>query len=135
MNYIGSKYKLLEFIQDNIIKTVGADLSDKVFCDLFAGTGAVGKNFKSKTKKIISNDIELYSYILNKNYIENVSPLRYENLINELNNIEGNSGFISEEYSENGRSSRLYFTQYNGKKMGHMHFTHTSKLASSLEGY
>ena len=33
--------------------------------DLFAGTGIVGRNFKSNVKKIISNDLEYYSFVLN----------------------------------------------------------------------
>ena len=36
--------------------------------DIFAGTGIVGKTFKTSVKKVISNDIEYYSYVLNKNY-------------------------------------------------------------------
>ena len=41
--------------------------------DIFAGTGIVGKTFKTSVKKVISNDVEYYSYVLNKNYIENLS--------------------------------------------------------------
>ena len=59
MNYIGSKKRLLPFIQSTIYKTLSTeDLSDKVFCDLFAGTGAVGNHFKPQVKKVISNDLE-----------------------------------------------------------------------------
>lgn len=68
MNYIGSKYKLLSFLERNIIETVG-DIRSCVFCDLFAGTGAVGRYFKTLVKQIIANDIENYSYVLNRNYI------------------------------------------------------------------
>ena len=34
-----------------------------------------------------------------------------------MNSIEGKSGFVSEEYSENGKSERLYFSEDNGKKI------------------
>ncbi|MPT34568.1 MAG: modification methylase, partial [Flavobacterium sp.] len=34
-----------------------------------------------------------------------------------MNHLEGKSGFISEEYSENGTSERLYFSAENGKKI------------------
>ena len=71
MNYIGSKYSLLPFLVSTIEEVVGKDLSDKVFCDLFAGTGIVGRAFKTRVKKIIANDMEYYSYVINKNYIEN----------------------------------------------------------------
>jgi len=71
MNYIGSKFKLSSWIEDEVKKVVGDDLSQKIFCDIFAGTGIVGRTFKKDVKKIISNDLEDYSYVLNRNYIEN----------------------------------------------------------------
>jgi len=39
MNYIGSKLKLSSWIRDEVKKVVGNDLSEKIFCDMFAGTG------------------------------------------------------------------------------------------------
>lgn len=117
MNYIGSKYKLSDFISNSVKSIVGDDLSDKIFCDLFAGTGVVGRNFKKEVKKVISNDLEFYSYVLNKNYIENHQPLDFEKYIKKLNEIKGEKGFIFNEYSENGKANRLYFSENNGKKI------------------
>lgn len=117
MNYIGSKHKLSNFIKQIVFEVVGSNLSDKTFCDLFAGTGIVGRNFKAETKKIISNDFEFYSYILNRNYIGNHQTFEFKNLIQELNLLDGKSGFIFNEYSENGTSERLYFSEENGKKI------------------
>jgi adenine-specific DNA-methyltransferase len=51
MNYIGSKYKLINFIKEAIHGVAGRDLSQKIFCDLFAGTGIVGRTFKTIAKK------------------------------------------------------------------------------------
>ena len=117
MNYIGSKYKLSDFISSSVKSIVGDDLSDKIFCDLFAGTGVVGRNFKKEVKKVISNDMEFYSYVLNKNYIENHEFLDNEIYIKELNETNGEEGFIFNEYSENGKANRLYFSEHNGKKI------------------
>ena len=61
MNYIGSKYSLLDFIDTTIKEIVGENLSDLTFCDIFAGTGIVGRYFKTKVRKVISNDWEYYS--------------------------------------------------------------------------
>src|SRR5690606_14650402 len=116
MNYIGSKHKLSDFIKQSVYSVVGKDLSDKVFCDIFAGTGIVGRNFKSEVRQVISNDLEFYSYIINKNYIGNHQAFEYQKWIDELNNTKGNKGFIFEEYSENGKAGRLYFSEHNGKK-------------------
>lgn len=117
MNYIGSKYKLSEFIKQTIYGVVGQNLSDKVFCDLFAGTGIVGRSFKKEIRQVISNDMEYYSFVLNKNYIENHQPLDYLPYVFELNSLEGKSGFIFEEYSENGSAGRQYFKENNGKRI------------------
>lgn len=120
MNYIGSKLKLCQHFLPETIKSVcGADLSQKTFCDIFAGTGIVGRTFKTSVKKVISNDIEYYSYILNKNYIENHRPLKNaENLVSELNELSFCvDGFIYKNYCLGGNGERQYFSDENGKKI------------------
>jgi adenine-specific DNA-methyltransferase len=117
MNYIGSKLKLSDFIKQSVHSVAGENLSEKVFCDLFAGTGIVGRNFKTEVKRVISNDIEYYSFVLIRNYIQNHQDFEYEYLINELNALNGVEGFIFEEYSENGKAKRQYFSEHNGKKI------------------
>ena len=139
MNYIGSKYKLSDFISSSVKSIIGEDLSDKIFCDLFAGTGVVGRNFKKEVKKVISNDMEFYSYVLNKNYIENHEFLDNEIYIKELNETNGEEGFIFNEYSENGKANRLYFSEHNGKKIDairtKIEFWKTEKKISSALYY
>jgi len=120
MNYIGSKHKLNPWILESISECINTPLEKAVFCDLFAGTGAVGRNFKPLVKQVIGNDIEYYSYILLKNYIGNHKPLDFENYISELNQLPGKKGFIFENYSEDGYAERLYFTKENGQKIDAM---------------
>ncbi len=119
MNYIGSKLKLSSWIDEVVRQTVGADLNDKIFCDIFAGTGIVGRTFKLHVKKIIANDLEYYSYILNKNYIQNHESIENKNeLIEELNNLHvRNDGFIYKNYCLGSGSGRQYFKDENGKKI------------------
>jgi len=119
MNYIGSKFKLSSWIEDEVVKVVGDDLSEKVFCDIFAGTGIVGRTFKGKVKKVISNDLEHYSYILNKNYIENIDTISDSKaLIDELNTLPLiDNGFIYQHYCMGSGSQRQYFSDENGKKI------------------
>jgi len=118
MNYIGSKYKLSDFINTTIHSVVGNDLSEKIFCDIFAGTGIVGRNFKKTVKKVIANDFEYYSYVLNKNYIENHVPIPNKGeYIEILNNIEPSEGFVYKNYCLGSGSGRQYFSDYNGKKI------------------
>ena len=87
--------------------------------DIFAGTGIVGKTFKTSVKKVISNDVEYYSYVLNKNYIENHRPLDNKNeLLDELNSLPLISdGFIYSNYCLGGNGERQYFSDNNGKKI------------------
>lgn len=116
MNYIGSKFKLSKFIKSEIEKIVG-EMKDKVFCDLFAGTGAIGRTFKTESKKVISNDIEFYSYILNQNYIGNHEKLNYQPYIDELRNTQGIEGFVYKNYCIGGGNDRQYFSDENGRKI------------------
>ena len=119
MNYIGSKHKLSNFIKSTVYSVVGNDLSNKVLCDIFAGTGIVGRNFKADVKKIIANDIEYYSYVLNKNYIENhIEIANSQAFIDELNGTPLiDDGFIYKNYCVGGDTERQYFSDYNGKKI------------------
>ncbi len=116
MNYIGSKFKLSNFIKSEIEKVVG-NMKDKVFCDLFAGTGAIGRSFKTESKKIIANDIEYYSYVLNQNYIGNHEKFDWFERLSELEKIEGVEGFIYENYCLGGGSGRQYFSDENGRRI------------------
>ncbi len=116
MNYIGSKYSLLEFLQSTITEVTGiSDGQGYTFADLFAGTGIVGLTFKTRGFNVIANDIQYYSYCLNKHFIENTIPNHVE-LLNYFNNLSGTDGFVFQNYCEGSGSGRNYFTDSNGKK-------------------
>ncbi len=118
MNYIGSKYKLLEFLYETIINIVDIDecTNEKVFCDMFAGTGVVGKYFRNKGYNVISNDIQYYSYIVNKALQTNIDVnKRIIKYLDDLELVE--DGFIYNNYCLGSGSKRNYFTDYNGKKI------------------
>ena len=137
MNYIGSKLSLLDFLYKSINSVIDKNCTS--FCDLFAGTGIVGRYFKSKNFSIISNDIQYYSYVMNKHYIGNNKYLYFKNLNDEikdlkrskikerhlivckyLNNIPYKEGFIYNNYSLGGTKNkeyqRIYFSDENALK-------------------
>lgn len=116
MNYIGSKYKLTNFIKTEIRKVTGVT-EKKVVCDIFAGTGAIGRAFKTESEKVIANDIEYYSYVLNRNYIGNHTQLDYLLFLNELDQLEGRDGFVFKHYCAGSGSGRQYFSDENGRKI------------------
>lgn len=116
MNYIGSKYSLLDFLETTIENVTGYSTGDNyVFADLFAGTGIVGQTYREKGCTVLSNDIQYYSYILNKHLIENTSDVDMS-LLDKLNALEPVEGFIYNNYCEGSGSGRNYFTNENGKK-------------------
>lgn len=128
MNYIGSKYSLIDFLETSIDKTLKLhnetkQPSEMVFADLFAGTGVVSGSFKKQGYSIIANDIQYYSYVITKHMIENNGNLdkeRCNHLIEELNHLEGVEGFIYKNYSYGGTEGqefrRMYFSDFNAKK-------------------
>jgi len=119
MNYIGSKLKLSSWIKDEITATVGDDLNDKTFCDIFAGTGIIGRVFKRDVGQVIANDLEYYSFVLNRNYIGNHKEIKEkERLLEELNALPlREDGFIYQNYCLGSGSGRNYFSDDNGKKI------------------
>ncbi len=138
MNYIGSKKTLLPFLEEVIYQIVPSKAFTLI--DLFAGTGAVGQHFKKNGHTIIANDLQYYSYVLNKNYIENSHTLTFKKLekqlptlqrvheakraewvCNYLDTLEGEEGFIYQNYCLGGTQGkefeRQYFSDENGKKV------------------
>lgn len=140
MNYIGSKYTLLPFLESCIASVAGDSDSAPVFCDIFAGTGAVGRHFKQRGYRIIANDLQYYSYVLNRHYIGNHTNLTFDGLGNELSEIKPNSilsdkcakvcqyldelepveGFVFNNFCKGHHADneeyRLYFSDENGAK-------------------
>lgn len=113
MNYIGSKLSLIDFLVDSIKQVSGQ--SDGVFADLFAGTGIVGSTFKRKGFEVLANDIQHYSFVLNKHFIENSESIN-KSLLEYLNNLQGTEGFVYKNYCYGSGCGRNYFTDENGKK-------------------
>ncbi len=138
MNYIWSKKSLLDFLYNSITSVVKR--KDFVFSDLFAWTWIVWSFFKQKWNQIIANDIQYYSFVLNRNYIWNHKPIyfywleseiknlsnfskwedRVKVILEYLNNLDWKKGFIYKNYAPGGSKwnefERMYFTDENAKK-------------------
>lgn len=116
MNYIGSKYSLLDFIHKTISKVSGYKDGDKyIFADLFAGTGTVGAFYRNLGCTVLANDIQYYSYVINKHHIES-DEIIDTSYLDELNALNGIEGFVYNNYCFGSGSNRMYFTDENGKK-------------------
>lgn len=55
-----------------------------MFSDLFAGTGTVGRHWKEKGHQVWANDLQYYSYALNRHYIGNHLDLYFQGLIEDI---------------------------------------------------
>lgn len=122
MRYLGNKTKLLPFIEQIIEKY---QIKGRTFADLFAGTGAVGDNFKDQYK-IISNDFLYYSFVFNQAKLTNASMPEFKCFTNKYNkdifqwlNEQSyqptKDYFLYQHYSPIG--DRMFFTAENAIKI------------------
>lgn len=111
--YLGSKQKLLEFIEEVVDKnTKGVN----IVADVFAGTGVVANLFRSKGKRVIVNDILQSNYVCYQTWFGN-EPIDYQliiNIIQELNNIKPKKedNYVSTNFGNK------YFSMENARKIG-----------------
>lgn len=122
MRYIGSKLSLLPQLDAVMSERI---LSGGTFCDVFSGTGAVGRWFKNRFP-VISNDLLYFSHVLQYAGIQmNVEP-SYSKLEKEvgnpfeyLNKIDVETfkfnaePFVAINFSPYDAGERMYFTEKN----------------------
>jgi len=108
--YLGSKFKMLDFI-DKVVKENTENVN--TVADIFGGTGVVANLFNSQGKKVIVNDILYSNYISYLTWFGNelVDYGKVTNLIRDLNELEGFSGYVSENYGNR------YFSIDNAMKI------------------
>ena len=124
--YIGNKRKLLPLIRQAIGAT---GLESGTLFDVFAGSGVVSRLAKSMGFRVIANDWEPYSEVINKVYIASNRPPEFSHLgglanaISALNALPGYKGYIASHYcpadDENYDTSteRMFYTQENGRRI------------------
>lgn len=96
-----------------------------IFCDIFSGTGAVGRNFKDRFS-IIANDLEGYSSALANHYIANHKEIKIKKYLQILNNLDGiKTGFVFNNYCPSGADSRVEKKSKDGKitEMNRMYYS------------
>lgn len=97
---MGNKNKLLNFIIPHILNNSS---KNDVICELMAGTSCVSYALKNK-RKIYTNDIQYYSYIISNALIKNNSKvISSESAINDL----------EEKYQMNLKSHKYNFFEKN----------------------
>jgi adenine-specific DNA-methyltransferase len=127
LNYIGSKFKLLEWITNNIKEKTGWDsFENKNIGDLFSGTGIVSYYFRKNMAKVISNDAELYSSIITHAFTRSLYTDNCKKIIEEFQkDLNDNkhltfNGFITIHYSPYNNNERKFFTIDNAKRIDYI---------------
>lgn len=129
--YIGNKRKLLPLIREAIARAELIIPSGKelTFLDLFSGSGVVSRLAKTMGFRVIANDWEPYSEVLNAAYIATNTAPGFANLgglnqaIATLNNLPGRKGYIARHYCPSNdeeydtAKERMFYTQSNGRKI------------------
>ncbi len=88
----------------------------RTFTDLFAGTGIVGFTMQSTFQTVISNDLEYYSYVINRGLLMCLYSEKIEEWIVTLNALEGVEGLVYAHFSPNPGGTRMFWTSFNAKK-------------------
>ena len=111
--YLGSKTKLLSFIDDIIEKE---NIEFNSFADIFAGTGTVANHFHGRSK-IIVNDIldsnsHIYTAFFGKDEIREQKLRERLKYYNEIEVKQYDENYFSKNFSN------TYFDAENAKKIG-----------------
>lgn len=124
LNYIGSKYQLLEWITSTIKeKTECSSFKDKIIADLFGGTGIVSYNFRKLGASVISNDAELFSSIITSAFTNSTYNDICKDILEKINNelkTNNTTGYITKNYSPYEKNERMFFTEENAKKIDYV---------------
>ena len=125
ITYLGNKRSLLNEIEKEIKQILKTLKKEKVVClDLFSGSGIVARLMKKYSSLIIANDLEQYSYLINKCYLSNKDCFNEAEYKEHLKNVnikcktELIEGIITKNYSpkdENNisKEDRVFYTREN----------------------
>lgn len=130
ITYIGNKRSLLPHIHDELV-AIKRELNKEnlISLDLFSGSGVVARLLKQHSSKVIVNDLESYSKVINDCYLTNHSDfdeIKYQSYLTKLNEmLEQNvvkTPLISHHYAplndENIQiGERVFYTTQNARRI------------------
>ena len=124
ITYIGNKRKLVPWIME-IVEGIRSKLGRRLVAfDGFAGSGVVSRALMPLCSTLHSNDMEYYSYILLRCFLEMPTDLQKERILGHFDEMDRlcaeptEIGFISELYSPKNTDSveadeRCFYTREN----------------------
>lgn len=128
ITYIGNKRSLLPFIGQGL-DIISRKLNKRklILFDIFSGSGVVSRYFKRYAEKLITNDLEKYTEIINSCYLANYSDIdldqlkkHYCELINKLEKYPLVEGIITKLYAPIDddkilKGERVFYTNRNAR--------------------
>lgn len=125
LNYIGSKYQLLDWLTSVIQEKTGyTSFEGKTIADLFGGTGIVSYHFRLQGAQIVSNDAELYSSIITRAFTRSCYTQTCKTILQQfqedLDAKKEHIGFITQKYSPYETNERKFFTVDNAKRIDYL---------------
>ena len=133
LNYIGSKYQLIDWLSENILaKTGWQSFTGKRVADLFAGTGYISYYFRTAAAgAVITNDAELYSSVITHAFTKSVYNPRCAGLIQKwqqalcagahIPEYGVQPGYITRNYSRSHSDCpRKFFTVDNAQRIDYL---------------
>lgn len=111
--YLGSKTKLLKFIDDILQKE---NISFESFADIFAGTGSVANHFYDRSKIIVNDILDSNHHIYHAFFgHDEIREEKLKERLKRYNTLDLDS-YDNNYFSEN--FSNTYFDRNNSKKIG-----------------
>ncbi len=125
ITYIGNKRELLKEIEEEVVFVCNKLEKNKLVClDLFSGSGVVARFLKQHSSKIIANDLEAYSKVINECFLSNKSEfdvIQFREYLSEINRRISEKpikGIIRKNYSPKNDKKitiddRVFYTNDN----------------------
>lgn len=136
ITYLGNKRSLIKYIEKEIKHIIDTNYDEVgknnlVLADLFSGSGVVARMLKMYSKKLIVNDFEPYSKIINQCYLTNKEDFdeqRFEKLLNKIKKQKQiEDGIIRTYYSPKDdkkiiKEDRCFYSNANAKRIDSYRF-------------
>lgn len=113
--YVGNKFKLREWLKENILSNTKGDS----FFDVFSGTGVVCQIFSENYNKIIINDFLFSNNIIYKAFFDQMS-FDEEKIIKIINNFNDIDSSKLEDNYFNLMFENKFFGKNDSKKIGYI---------------
>lgn len=125
ITYLGNKRSLLGYIEKEVEDISSRLKKEKLVCaDLFSGSGIVARMLKKHSSRLIVNDLENYSYVINSCYLANKKDFPEKEYIRLKNRIEKScakekyEGIITKNYAPRNsknikKGERAFYTHEN----------------------